>query len=56
MKQFSQTTINRWINEELYHDNEDSLVHEFIKLYSTKKENINESIEINGSENRHNKL
>jgi hypothetical protein len=37
MKQFSSSTIAKWTNEKLYHDQNDSLINEFTKLYSPKK-------------------
>lgn len=43
MKQFSQSTINKWITDELYYDQEDSLINEFVKLYAHKKESNNET-------------
>jgi len=43
MKQFSSVSTSKWINDELYYDNDDTLILEFIKLH--KKES-NESTEI----------
>lgn len=50
MKQFSSSTIRKWISDELYLDQDDSLIQEFVKLYSSKKE-IPEAGEPTGAEN-----
>lgn len=38
MKQFSPWTIMKWVNDNLYHDQEDSLIHEFVRLHAPKKD------------------
>jgi len=50
MKQFSNSTVMKWISDELYHDQDDSVITEFTKLYSCKKENCTESGELTSSE------
>jgi hypothetical protein len=52
MKQFSHSTISKWITDELYLDSEDSLINDFVKSYSIKKEIHPESNENIGSESR----
>jgi hypothetical protein len=52
MKQFSHNTTSKWITDELYLDSEDSLINEFVKLYTFKKDNPPESTENIGSETR----
>ena len=38
MKQFSPSTTSKWVNDQLYHDPDDSLIIEFVRLYSGKKD------------------
>lgn len=38
MKQFSPSTTSKWVNDQLYHDPDDSLITEFVRLYSGKKD------------------
>jgi hypothetical protein len=38
MKQFSPNSMNKWINDQLYYDNDDSLISEFIKMNLAKKD------------------
>jgi hypothetical protein len=38
MKQFSPNSMNKWINDQLYYDGDDSLISEFIKMNVTKKD------------------
>jgi len=43
MKQFSHTTTSKWISDELYIDHEDTLISDFVKLYTTAKDTLTES-------------
>ncbi len=43
MKQFSPSTIRKWIMDQLYHDSEDSLINEFVKVFLPKKDTSIES-------------
>lgn len=38
MKQFSPSTLSKWISDELYLDQDDSIIQEFVKFYAGKKE------------------
>jgi hypothetical protein len=56
MKQFSCSTISKWVSEELYHDHEDSLINEFVKLYTSKKDSAPEPADPSSPDPRNHKL
>ena len=45
MRQFNPTACSKWIQNKLYHDPDDSLISEFLKLYSPKKDSPDSSTE-----------
>lgn len=45
MKQFSASTLRKWVTDEVYLDEEDSLIAEFIHLYPFKKDSAIEPSE-----------
>lgn len=56
MKQFSRSTIMKWVTDHLYYDQKDTLINEFLKLYTPKKDILVECSELAASECRSNKL
>ena len=38
MRQFSAATMSRWVSEQLYSEGDDSLITDFVKLYSAKRD------------------
>lgn len=56
MKQFAPSTIRKWIADELYLDQEDSLIQEFVKLYPTKADTQSEAVESHSPEGPNSKI
>lgn len=56
MKQFAPSTIRKWITDELYLDQEDSLIQEFLKLYPTKGDSQSETVDNQSPESPNTKL
>ncbi len=56
MKQFSPSTIMKWVTDNLYYDQKDTLINEFIKLYTPKKDIMVECSKLAVSEYRTNKV
>jgi hypothetical protein len=46
MKQFSPATTAQWASQEFFHDPDDTLVSEFVSLYSPKKEGSADSSDL----------
>lgn len=38
MRQFSTATMGRWVSEQLYSEGDDSLITDFVKLYSGRRD------------------
>lgn len=38
MKQFSSSTINKWVTDQLYLDTDDALIGEFVKINSKREQ------------------